>query len=150
MYDAKTPRAVGKALRETCGKRRPGWESGPAIGRHRQPCVRSEQHSGDHRDGLGQTWAQCHTQPIPAEEPISEARATFLAECAEFEATLLRKAEWRAIDAKLTALLRRQHDGDTSELTRQRVQRLEALQAALCGSPEALAGVAPSVRPLRA
>lgn len=39
-----------------CGARRPGWEAGPEIGRHRQPCVRVAGHRGVHRDALGQSW----------------------------------------------------------------------------------------------
>lgn len=39
-----------------CGMRRPGWDQGPAIGRHRIPCVLESQHEGDHRDALGQAW----------------------------------------------------------------------------------------------
>lgn len=42
----------------TCGVRRPGWENGPAIGRHRIPCVLDSGHQGVHRDGLGQTWGE--------------------------------------------------------------------------------------------
>ncbi|WP_405359812.1 hypothetical protein OG535_13325 [Kitasatospora sp. NBC_00085] len=39
-----------------CGARQPGWEHGPAIGRHRQPCILPAGHDDRHRDGLGQTW----------------------------------------------------------------------------------------------
>ncbi|WP_329315410.1 hypothetical protein [Streptomyces sp. NBC_01262] len=41
-----------------CGARRPGWEYGPAIGRHRLPCVREshEGELGDHVNALGETW----------------------------------------------------------------------------------------------
>lgn len=44
------------ATYEDCGARRPGWEDGPAIGRHRIPCVRVAGHDGPHRDGLTATW----------------------------------------------------------------------------------------------
>ncbi|NSC23074.1 hypothetical protein FM076_18695 [Streptomyces albus subsp. chlorinus] len=66
----ESARAVGKALRETCGTRKPGWESGPAIGRHRIPCVRPEGHSDAHRDALGQEWAATAESPA-----VSTARA---------------------------------------------------------------------------
>ncbi|MFZ3595446.1 hypothetical protein [Streptomyces sp. BH104] len=43
--------------------------------------------------------------------------------------------EFRRVSAKLEALYAAVRAGDTSTLTRQRVERLEALQAALCGFP---------------
>ncbi|MDX3133884.1 hypothetical protein PV367_29800 [Streptomyces europaeiscabiei] len=72
-------------------------------------------------------------------EAKSAALLAFEAECNALEALSMKREEWRYLDAKLTALLQRQFEGDDSELTRQRVSRLEALQACLCGSPEALA-----------
>lgn len=39
-----------------CGARRPGWDQGPAIGRHRIPCTLPTGHDGGHRDGLGNEW----------------------------------------------------------------------------------------------
>lgn len=47
-------------------------------------------------------------------------------------------AEIRYISFRLDCLYRRQHKGDRSVLTRQKVERLEALLAALQGHPEAL------------
>lgn len=41
----------------TCGARKPGWEHGPAIGRHRIPCVLPAGHDGKHQDALAQAWA---------------------------------------------------------------------------------------------
>lgn len=64
----------------------------------------------------------------------------FLAQCDADEASMLREAEWHQIDRQLTALYRAVRAGDDSVRTQQRVTRLEALQAALCGFPEALAG----------
>ena len=40
-----------------CGARRPGWDQGPAVGRHRIPCVLPAGHTGEHRDALRGTWA---------------------------------------------------------------------------------------------
>lgn len=81
---------------------------------------------------------------------MSPARAQFLAECDEFEALGMKREEWRYIDQKLTALIQRQFEGDTSELTRQRISRLEALQACLCGDAYALAQEQPARPRLRA
>jgi hypothetical protein len=47
--------------------------------------------------------------------------------------------EWRRIARKLDALYAAMAAGNDSVLTRQRITRLEALQAAFCGFPEALA-----------
>ncbi|MYS45203.1 hypothetical protein GTY23_33405 [Streptomyces sp. SID5998] len=47
-------------------------------------------------------------------------------------------AEIRYISFRLDVLYRRQHKGDRSVLTRQKVERLEALLSALQGHPEAL------------
>ncbi|MEU5198867.1 hypothetical protein AB0G86_33305 [Streptomyces scabiei] len=74
-------------------------------------------------------------------------REEFQAEMDEFDALRLKKEEWAAIDDKLTDLHRRQHSGDDTELTRVRIERLEALQSALCGDPAAL--VRPPARPMR-
>lgn len=54
-----------------CGARRPGWDQGPAIGRHRIPCVRaSHDDDGDHRNGLGETWPQSCQDCGTAEGPL--------------------------------------------------------------------------------
>lgn len=55
------------------------------------------------------------------------------------EAARLRETEWRLITRRLDALYTAQASGDDSILTRQRIQRMEALQAALMGHPEAMA-----------
>ncbi|MFE9503787.1 hypothetical protein ACFYO6_14855 [Streptomyces anthocyanicus] len=47
-------------------------------------------------------------------------------------------AEIRYTSFRLDVLYRRQHKGDRSVLTRQKVERLEALLSALQGHPEAL------------
>lgn len=56
-YRKKETRATGDEVPE-CGARKPGWEHGPAIGRHRIPCTLPTGHQGVHRDGLGQTWGK--------------------------------------------------------------------------------------------
>ncbi|MEV5190703.1 hypothetical protein [Streptomyces werraensis] len=55
------------------------------------------------------------------------------------EATLLRQLEWVHLAERLERAYAAQAAGDDSVLTRQRIRRLEALQMALCGSPEAMA-----------
>jgi hypothetical protein len=55
---------VSKSSDSTCGARKPGWANGPAVGANRIPCLEPAGHSGEHRDGLGQTWAN---EPAPAE-----------------------------------------------------------------------------------
>ncbi|UXY27498.1 hypothetical protein [Streptomyces sp. HUAS TT20] len=57
-----------------------------------------------------------------------------------FDAETERALEWRRITRTLGALYAAQTAGDDSVYTRQRIDRLERLQAALCGFPEALAG----------
>lgn len=47
-------------------------------------------------------------------------------------------AEIRYTSFRLDVLYRRQHKGDRTALTRQKVERLEALLSALQGHPEAL------------
>ncbi|MFD3623248.1 hypothetical protein [Streptomyces sp. NPDC058698] len=64
-----------------------------------------------------------------------QLRAKFEADDAE----LCRLAEWRCIARRLDALYADQAAGNDSVLIRQRIRRLEALQMALCGSPEAMA-----------
>jgi hypothetical protein len=58
----------------TCGARREGWQAGPAIGRHRIPCIRPEGHQEAHRDGLAQEWA--NTVPTQHSAPQNPAVAT--------------------------------------------------------------------------
>ena len=65
-------------------------------------------------------------------------RDEFLAKCDADSAELERQMEWKAIARRLDALYGRQHAGDDSVYLRQRIGRLEALQAALCGFPERL------------
>lgn len=66
-------------------------------------------------------------------------RAEFEAQCEAEEAAFLRELEWRQITRKLEALYGAVRAGEGTEYTRQRIRRLEALQAALQGFPEALA-----------
>ncbi|KMS91731.1 hypothetical protein ACZ91_08810 [Streptomyces regensis] len=66
-------------------------------------------------------------------------RAEFEAQCEAEEAAFLRELEWRHITRQLEALYGAVRAGEGSEYTRQRIRRLEALQAALQGFPEALA-----------
>lgn len=42
--------------KNACGARQPGWESGPAIGRHRIPCVLDTGHMDDHANAFGDKW----------------------------------------------------------------------------------------------
>jgi hypothetical protein len=65
-------------------------------------------------------------------------RDEFLSKCEADSAELERQMEWKRIARRLDALYAAQRDGDTTVYTRQRIGRLEALQAALCGFPEAL------------
>ncbi|MFE9136200.1 hypothetical protein [Streptomyces sp. NPDC007355] len=55
------------------------------------------------------------------------------------EAAWFRELEWQRIARRLEALYAAQRAGDGSAYTRQRVTRLEAVQAALQGFPGALA-----------
>jgi hypothetical protein len=55
------------------------------------------------------------------------------------EAAWFRELEWRRTTRRLEALYAAQRAGDGSTYTRQRVSRLEAVQAALQGFPGALA-----------
>jgi hypothetical protein len=73
--------------------------------------------------------------------PITLDRMTrdeFLRKCEADDAEFERQAEWKRIARRLDALYASQAAGDTTVYARQRVGRLEALQAALCGFPEAL------------
>ncbi|MDW6062924.1 hypothetical protein SAZ11_39095 [Streptomyces sp. FXJ1.4098] len=60
---------------ETCGARKPGWENGPAIGRHRIPCVRLKGHQDAHRDALGQEWAATTESPAVVTARAALAKA---------------------------------------------------------------------------
>lgn len=122
----------GHDMANACGARKPGWEQGPAIGRHRIPCIRREQHSGDHRDGLGQTWPQ----EVP--KPKSAARIAFEKQCEAEEAALLREIEWKTVEQVLSSLYVRLRAEPDSVLLRQRIARNEALLAALQGHPAAM------------
>jgi len=55
------------------------------------------------------------------------------------EAAWFRQLEWQRLSRKLDTLYAAAVAGDDSVLTRQRIARLEALQAALLGHPTALA-----------
>ncbi|OKK02736.1 hypothetical protein AMK26_24440 [Streptomyces sp. CB03234] len=66
-------------------------------------------------------------------------RAEFEAQCEAEEAAFLRELEWRHITRQLEALYGAVRAGNGTEHIRQRIRRLEALQAALQGFPEALA-----------
>jgi hypothetical protein len=66
-------------------------------------------------------------------------RAEFEAQCEAEEAAFLRELEWRHITRRLEALYGAVRAGDGSVRTRERIGRLEALQQALMGFPEALA-----------
>jgi hypothetical protein len=50
--------------RTACGARRPGWDQGPAIGRHRIPCVLDVGHDDDHRDAFGKSWTAAADAPV--------------------------------------------------------------------------------------
>jgi hypothetical protein len=65
-------------------------------------------------------------------------RDEFLSKCEADSAELERQMEWKRIARRLDALYAAQRAGDATVYTRQRIGRLEALQAALCGFPEAL------------
>lgn len=65
-------------------------------------------------------------------------RTEFEAQCEAEEAAFLRELEWRHITRQLEALYDAVRAGEGTEYTRQRIRRLEALQAALQGFPEAL------------
>ncbi|MER6531589.1 hypothetical protein [Streptomyces sp. NPDC001508] len=56
------------------------------------------------------------------------------------EAAFRTELEYRRITRRLDALYAALRAGDDSVLTRQRIARLEALQQAFMGFPEALAG----------
>lgn len=66
-------------------------------------------------------------------------RTQFEAQCEAEEAAILRELEWRHITRQLEALYGAARAGDGSTRTRERIGRLEALQQALMGFPEALA-----------
>ncbi|MGV2916367.1 hypothetical protein [Streptomyces alfalfae] len=69
----------------------------------------------------------------------STERAQWQAEQDAKEAAWERELEWRQITRKLEALYGAVRAGEGTEYSRQRIRRLEALQAALQGFPEALA-----------
>ncbi|WP_328880209.1 hypothetical protein [Streptomyces sp. NBC_00299] len=68
------------------------------------------------------------------EQRLAELEAKWDAD----DAALCRLAEWRCLERTLEALYRAVRAGDTSVYTKTRITRLEAVQAALLGSPEAL------------
>ncbi|MFD3834779.1 hypothetical protein ACFWWC_00750 [Streptomyces sp. NPDC058642] len=115
---------------ETCAARRPGFDQRPPIGRNSLPCTQPAYHQGDHSNDFGDRW------PVTARE---KALAELEADYQEFLATLLKREEWKHIARKLEGCYKAMWAGDDSILLRQRIERLEALQAALCGTPERLA-----------
>ncbi|MFD4633346.1 hypothetical protein ACFVYR_34990 [Streptomyces sp. NPDC058284] len=66
-------------------------------------------------------------------------REEFQAQCDAEEATFSLEAEVRQISRNLDRLYRAMAAGDTSQYTRQRIRRTEALLAALQGFPAAMA-----------
>lgn len=66
-------------------------------------------------------------------------RAEFEARQEAEEAAWFRQVEWQRITRQLEALYGAVRAGDGSVRTRERIGRLEALQQALMGFPEALA-----------
>jgi hypothetical protein len=66
-------------------------------------------------------------------------RAEFEARQEAEEAAWFREVEWKRITRQLEALYGAVRAGDGSVRTRERIGRLEALQQALMGFPEALA-----------
>ncbi|MEU0423904.1 hypothetical protein ABZ235_09830 [Streptomyces canus] len=64
----------------------------------------------------------------------------FNAQCEADEAEMLRLMEWKTIDKNLSAAYRARYAGDNSVLTATRIDRLERLQQAFLGAPQALAG----------
>jgi hypothetical protein len=93
------------------------------MGPDRLPCAREALHTGWHKDRLGNPWIV--RNPVPAVS--AETEAAYRA--SEFQSlTLMGEALW----ARLRA-------GEDTTLLRARIDRIEALKAALCGFPEALA-----------
>ncbi|WP_345568755.1 hypothetical protein [Streptomyces plumbiresistens] len=81
-----------------------------------------------------------HQNDARAVDPArSAARAQWEAQLAADEAELLRAEEWHAISRRLDRCHAAQRAGDNSTYLRDRVARLEALQACLLGSVESLA-----------
>jgi hypothetical protein len=64
----------------------------------------------------------------------------FNAQNEAYEAEMLRLLEWKALEKKLAAAYRARYTGDDSVLTATRIDRLERLQQAFLGAPQALAG----------
>lgn len=72
----------------TCGARRPGWTTGPAIGANRLPCVLDANHTGDHRNAFGQTWPDYAAEQAAALAAIAAEESRQTAELiTEAEAT---------------------------------------------------------------
>lgn len=77
MHDNVQP--TGEQSR-TCGARRPGWDQGPAVGRHRIPCVLPVGHTDDHRNALDDTWPDEQADVRRSVDAQFPAVAAFLAE----------------------------------------------------------------------
>lgn len=60
----------------TCGARRPGWTTGPAIGINRIPCTLTTHTTGDHRNAFGQTWPNYDAEKTAAEAAIASTYYT--------------------------------------------------------------------------
>lgn len=106
----------------TCAARRPGPEFRPVAGRNSLPCKLEMGHGTTHQNALGDHW----------EGQREHETRRYLGEQEE------RVIEWRRIARRLEVLYATQANGDDTTLTRQRIERLEALQQALTGFPEAL------------
>lgn len=60
-----------------CGALDHSGENGPAIDAHRIPCLEPAGHSGNHRDGLGQTWENKPAGAAKREAPARLRRLPF-------------------------------------------------------------------------
>ncbi|WP_404784194.1 hypothetical protein [Streptomyces pristinaespiralis] len=85
-------------------------------------------------------WASLDTFDGDSSENFARhaTRAISLALSEADEHAWFTELEWQRVTRKLEALYATQKAGDSSAYTRQRVQRLEALQAALQGFPDSL------------
>lgn len=111
---------------QKCAAHRSGWaETG--LGARRLPCVRDVMHGGAHRDRLGASWVEHVPAPVASDDELTQFRADELAQLQALE---------RALWARVWA-------GEDTAYLRQRLGRIEALRAALCGFPVAIAADPP-------